>query len=65
MSLKRPAPDSLRTPSKRACKVQTLWEKVKVIKAVNGGLSHCLAAVRFGVGRTQINNIILDQENIQ
>ena len=28
-------------------------------------LSHHSAAVKFEVGRTQINNIILDQQNIQ
>ena len=38
---------------------------MKVIGAINGGLSHRAATVKFGVRRTQINNIILDQQNIQ
>ena len=65
MSLKQPAPDSPGTPSKRACKVLNLYDKIKVIEGVNGVLSQHAAAVKFGDGRTQINNIILDQQNIQ
>ena len=65
MSLKWPASDSLGTPSKKARKVFTLCDKMKVIEAVNRGLSHRSAAVKFGVGKTQINNIIQDQQNIQ
>ena len=65
MSLKRPASDSLGTPSKIARKVLTLCDKMKVIEAINRSLSHHSAAVKFGVGGTQINNIIQDQQNIQ
>ena len=64
MSLKQPAPESLGTPSKRACKVLTLCKKVKVIDAVNGGMSHRNTAIKFGVGCTQISNIMQDQQNI-
>lgn len=65
MSLKRPAPDSPGTPSKKARKVLTLAEKMEVITAVHEGLSNRAAAIRFGVGRTQVNNIIGDQQTIE
>ena len=64
MSLKQPASDSPSTHSQRAHKVLTLCKKVKVIEAVNGGMSHRNAAIKFGVGWTQISNIIHDQQNI-
>ena len=45
--------------------ILNLCDKVRVIEAVNGGLSHPTVTSKFGMGRTQINNIIADQENIQ
>lgn len=68
MSLKRSMPDSPfspGTPSKKARKVLTLAEKMQVITAVREGLSNRAAAIKFGVGRTQVNNIIADQKAIE
>ena len=65
MSLKHPALDLPGTPSKRADKGLTLCKRIKIIEVVNGGLSHCSVATKFGVDRTQINNIISEQESIQ
>ena len=65
MSQKQPAPDSPLTLSKRAHKVLTLCNKTKVIESINGGISHHSVASKLGVGRTQINNIISNQINIQ
>ena len=42
-----------------------LCNKGRVIEAVNGSLSHRVVASKFAKGRTQINNITADQENIQ
>ena len=50
MSLKQPAPDSPQTPSNSTQKVLTLCDS---------------AAVRFGVSRTHIDNIMSNQEDIQ
>ena len=43
----------------------TLAEKIQVIDAVNHGKSHRSVALLFGVGRTQINYIILQKDTIQ
>ena len=48
------------TPSKCIHKVLTLAEKVKVIEAVNTGLSNVKVATKFGCGRTQVANILLN-----
>lgn len=67
MSQKRAYPDSPMssgTPPKRARKVLTLADKVKVIEAVQSGMSNRTAAEKFSVGRTQINTIVLNQEAI-
>ena len=45
-------------------KVLTLEEKVKVIMLNEKGESSRKLAVTFDVGKTQINNIIKDKENI-
>ena len=58
MSVKRKCPDSLLTPSKWVRRVLTLAEKIKAIDAVQNGRSNRQVASDFGVGRTQIDNII-------
>ena len=35
-----------------------------MIDAVNGGMSHRATALKFGVGRTQINSIVHEQKQI-
>ena len=62
MSAKQKAPDSPGTPSKHACKVLNLEEKIKIINAVEGGKSHRAVALLFDVGRTQVNHIICHKE---
>ena len=42
-----------------------LCDKVRVIEAINGDLSHRTVASKFSIGGTQISNIIADQGNIQ
>ena len=64
MSTKRKATDSAGTPSKCIRKVLTLAEKVKVIKAVNTGLSNVKIAAKFGCGHTQVANILLNKTTI-
>ena len=57
MSYKRAAPDSPITPSKQARKVLNLCDKIKVIEAIKGGLSHWSAATKFGVGSDKVCNV--------
>lgn len=67
MATKRPYPASsgiLETPPKKARKVLTLAEKVQVINEVKAGLSNRRAAAKFEVGRTQVNNIMLEEKTI-
>lgn len=67
MATKRTVPDnpgSPGTPSKKR-KVLTLGEKVKVIQDIESGLSQRTVATKFGVGCTQIHNILTDREIIQ
>ena len=52
----------MRNSIKKSQKSAHSDQQVKVIEAINGGLSHCSATVKFGVDRTQIHNIILDQQ---
>ena len=58
MSAKKKCPDSPLTPSKQARSVLTLAEKIKAIDAVQNGRSNRQVPLDFGVGRTQIDNII-------
>ena len=62
MSAKQKAIDSPGTPSKKACKVLTLEEKINVINAVEGGKSHRTVALLFIVGCTQVNHIIQNKD---
>ena len=42
----------------------TLAKRVEVINAVEEGFSHRAAAEKFSVGRTQVNNIILQKDRL-
>ena len=64
MPAKRKTIDSPGTPSKCALKVLTLAEKVKVIEALNAGLSNVKVASNFNCGRTQMANIINNKDAI-
>ena len=64
MSAKRKLNESSQTPSKRQRKVLTLSEHVDVVCYVNEGHSHRQAADRFGIGRTQINNVMLQKDKV-
>ena len=46
------------------CIVLTLAEKIKVIEAVDNGLSNVKVASMFGSGHTQVGNIILNKSAI-
>ena len=62
MSAKRKAIDHPGTPSKHACKVLTLAEKIKVIETIEDGLSNVKVASKFRCGCTQVGNIMLNNE---
>ena len=64
MSAKQKATDSPRTPSKCIRKVLMLAEKVKVIDAVNSGLSNVKVANKFRYGRSQVGNILMNKTAI-
>ena len=64
MSAKRKAFESPASTPKRARKVLTLAQKVQVLDLVHGGMSHRAVADKFNVGRTQINNIVLQKQRI-
>ena len=51
-------------PMKRAHKVLTLADKIKVIDVVNEGLNNSQVAAKFGCGRSQIANILLNKKAI-
>ena len=53
------------TPSKRQRKVLTLADKVRVLEDVSQGMSNRAVAEKYKVGRTQINNIVLQKDKIQ
>ena len=63
MSAKRKAPESPGTPSKHACKVLILEEKVSVIDAVKHGQSHRAVALKFQCNCTQFNELIKHKES--
>ena len=65
MSSKQKAPASPANPSKRQCKVLTLAEKIRVIDAVENGMSNRAVAEKFQCGHTQVNSIILQQDSIK
>ena len=64
MSAKRKASESPASTPKRARRVLTLAQKVQVLDLVHGGMSHRAVADKFNVGRTQINNIVLQKQCI-
>ena len=64
MSQKRKATELSITPAKRARKVLTLAKKVQVIEYVDSGANNVKTAMKFGCGRTQIGNILLNRKAI-
>ena len=64
MSTKRKLCTDSSTPSKRHRKCLTLAEKVEVIRYCEAGHSNRSAADKFAIGRTQVNNIILQKERV-
>ena len=65
MSTKQKAEDSTLTPSKWACKVLSLAEKIQVTDAVDNGKSHHVIALPFSMGRTQVNTIMAQKDSIK
>ena len=65
MSTKRKSSAVSTTPSKRARKCLTLAEKIEVIRFVDPGHSNRAAAEKFAIGRTQVNTIIINKEQIK
>ena len=65
MLSKRKAPACSGTPSKKSYNVLTLSDKMRVIEAVDGGMSNRAVALKFNCGRTQVNTIMLQCDAIQ
>ena len=65
MSAKRKAIDSPGTLSKRARKVLTLADKIRVTNAIDSGKSHRAVTLDFTVGRMQINEISCKCDSIK
>ena len=61
MSTKRKATDMHGTPAKHVQNVLTLAEKIKVIEAVDSGISNMKVALKFGCGHTLVGNIMLNK----
>ena len=64
MSAKQKVPSLPATPSKKSQKVLTLANKIRVIEAVDNGMLHRWAAIKFDCGHTQVNTIILNCDSI-
>lgn len=65
MLSKRKAPVCSGTPSKKSGNVLTLSDKMRVIEAVDGGMSNRAMALKLNCGRTQVNTIMLQCDAIQ